>query len=240
MAATGFLSTILTTAQHHPISLFLLLLTAYLLHNRCRRNLHRIPGPWLHSISTLPRIYSVYRGRSHDDDLALHRRYGSVVRIAPNLVSISDPRAIPQIYGPATQFRKSRFYELSAVHDEEGLVPDPFVLADKALHARMKRNAASAYSMNALVRMEPWLAGPTQRLLDLLDGAAVTGEKCDLGELLRRYAMDAVFALTFGRDLDFLRKGDRTGMLKTLEVFTDYMAIVSSSAAANTSSPLTD
>ncbi|KAK0638344.1 Cytochrome P450 monooxygenase mpaDE [Lasiodiplodia hormozganensis] len=225
MAATGFLSTILTTAQRHPFLLLFLLLTAYLLHNRYQRNLHHIPGPWLRSISTLPRMYSVYRGHSHDDDLALHRQYGSVVRIAPNLVSISDPRAIPQIYGPASAFRKSRFYELSAVHDDEGLVPDTFVLADRALHARMKRNAAAAYSMNALVRMEPWLEGPTGRLLGLLDEAAASGRKCDLGELLRRYAMDAVFCLTFGRDLDFLRKGDRTGMLKTLDVFTDYMAI---------------
>lgn len=242
MAATGFLSTTLTTAKSHPFSLFFLIITAYLLHNRYQRNLHHVPGPWLRSISTLPRMWSVYCGHSHDDDLAMHRQYGSVVRIAPNLISISDPRAIPQIYGPSSQFRKSRFYELSAVHDDEGLVPDPFVLADKALHARMKRNAASAYSMNALVQMEPWLAGPAQRLFDLLDEAAAIKQKCDLGELLRRYAMDAVFALTFGKDLDFLRKGDRTGMLKTLDVFTDYMAIVSSSTANTSppSSPLTD
>ncbi|GME48594.1 cytochrome P450 oxidoreductase [Neofusicoccum parvum] len=225
MATAQILPPILALVKHHPVALVLLVICCYLLSNRYQRNLHRIPGPWIRSVSTIPRMWSVYRGRSHEDDLALHRKYGKIVRVAPNTLSISDPKEITKIYGVGTKFYKSRFYELSAVYDEEGLVPDTFVLANKELHSRMKRNAASAYSMNALVQMEPWLDGPTDRLLQILKEHAASQKSCDLGELLKRYAMDAVFSLTFGQDLDFLRKGDEIGMFKTLDIFTDYMAI---------------
>lgn len=227
MATTQILGPVLAFAKHHPFVILLSAFCVYLLSNRYQRKLHRIPGPWLRSISTIPRMWSVYRGRSHEDDLALHRKYGKIVRVAPNTLSISDPQEINQIYGAGTKFYKSRFFELSAVYDEEGLVPDTFVLADKELHSRMKRNAANAYSMNGVVQMESWLDGPTERLLQILGEHAAKQTPCDLGELLKRYAMDAVFSLTFGKDLDFLRKGDQTGMMKTIEVFTDYMAIVS-------------
>ena len=36
----------------------------------------------------------------------LHHKYGSAVRIGPNIVSISDPGAIDKIYGAKTDFVK--------------------------------------------------------------------------------------------------------------------------------------
>lgn len=99
--------------------------------NYFKKGLNRIPGPFLHKISSIPRILSVYNNKSHLDDLALHKKYGKVVRLAPNLLSISDPAEIKQIYGIGTGFYKSRFYELSTAYDEEGLIPDTFVLTDK-------------------------------------------------------------------------------------------------------------
>ena len=38
--------------------------------------------------------------------LKLHHKYGSVVRIGPNIVSISDADAIDKIYGVKTDFIK--------------------------------------------------------------------------------------------------------------------------------------
>lgn len=73
----------------------------------------------------------VYNNKSHDEDIQLHRKYGNIVRLAPNPLSIADPAEINQIYGIGTRFYKSRFYNLSTTYDDEGLVPDTFVLTDK-------------------------------------------------------------------------------------------------------------
>ncbi|KAI8287658.1 hypothetical protein K4K60_012226 [Colletotrichum sp. SAR11_57] len=173
-------------------------------------------------------MWSVYRGHHHLDELKWHAKYGKIVRVAPNLVAISDVDEINQIYGIGTKFIKSAFYDLSALYDEEGLVPDPFVIRhDKGLHSRMKRNAANAYSMNGLVQFEPWINTVMDRLVAILDRNASSGTVCDLGTLLKMFAMDAVCTLTMGRDLSYMEKGDHLGFFPTLDLFTSYMSIVS-------------
>jgi benzoate 4-monooxygenase len=44
------------------------------------------------------RYYTVYK---------CHEKYGKLVRITPNQVSIADPDAIPVVYGHGTGFLKS-------------------------------------------------------------------------------------------------------------------------------------
>jgi len=54
-------------------------------------------------------------------------------------------------------------------------MPDPFILKDKEMHSRMKRNAANAYSLNALVQMEPYV----DRLLGLLSNCSTRTHKTE-------------------------------------------------------------
>ena len=115
----------------HWILVLLSTVIAHLVYNYTKGELWRIPGPWLRGVSSLPRILSVYNNNSHDEDIKLHRKYGNIVRLAPNLLSIADPTEINQLYGIGMKFYKSRFYNLSTTYDDEGLVPDTFVLTDK-------------------------------------------------------------------------------------------------------------
>lgn len=205
------------------------LIVFYFLRNRYQKGLSYVPGPWLNSISTLPRMVSVYRGKHHLDDLELHRRYGKVVRLAPNLVSVSDTDEINTIYGIKTKFYKAPFYDLSSIYDDQGLVPDPFVIRqDKALHARMKRNAANAYSMDGLMQFEPWVDEVLDRLLFILDDHALHRTTCDLGKLLKMFAMDGVTRLSFGSDFGYMERGDHHRIFPTTDLFTAYMSIVCS------------
>lgn len=205
------------------------LVVLYLLSNRYQKGLWRIPGPGLRSISTIPRMLAIYLTHSHKYDIELHRKYGKVVRVAPNILSISDTAEINQLYGITTKFIKSGFYSLAEVFDENGeLMPDPFVLKDKTLHSRMKRNAANAYSLNALVQMESYVDDVTSHLLTILDEYAEAGTICNIGDIVKNYAMDAVTSITFGRNFNYLDKGDTLRFYTTLDIFTDYMAIASS------------
>ncbi|KAL3480580.1 cytochrome P450 [Aspergillus californicus] len=204
---------------------FSVLLLMWYLRSYYRSGLWCIPGPFLRSVSIIPRLVSVYRGASHKDDLDLHQKYGRIVRTAPNQLSISDPDEIKRIYGTGTQFLKSPFYSLSEAHDEEGLIPDTFILKDMKKHTYMKRNAANAYAMHGLVQMEACVEPVTERLLDILRVHTRQQKAAPLDKLLKNYTMDAITAITFGRDFDYLGKGDTLNLHRVGEIVAGYMAI---------------
>ncbi|KAF7543329.1 hypothetical protein G7Z17_g10830 [Cylindrodendrum hubeiense] len=59
----------------------------------------------------------------------------------------------------------------------------------------------------------------------MLDEYAETKRVCNLGDILKNYAMDTIFAITFGKDFNYLEKGDHLALYYVLDVFTDYLAI---------------
>ncbi|CAG8128118.1 unnamed protein product [Penicillium salamii] len=75
--------------------------------NRYKRGLRDIPGPALARYSRLWKLYSVWKGDHHHVEIDLHRKHGSLVRIGPNHISVSDPAAIPIIYGLNKGFTKA-------------------------------------------------------------------------------------------------------------------------------------
>jgi hypothetical protein len=79
----------------------------YLAHQRMKQS--HIPGPFLASITNIPRMQWGYSGRAHDIQIGLHKKYGKLVRLGPNCISVGDPRAIPQIYGTGANFAKVSF-----------------------------------------------------------------------------------------------------------------------------------
>lgn len=86
---------------------FLLLIATYLGHALVGYlRLRHIPGPFIPSISNIPRLYWVLTGRAHDIHIALHERYGSLVRMGPNMVSVGDPKEIGKIYGITGRYKK--------------------------------------------------------------------------------------------------------------------------------------
>lgn len=78
-----------------------LILSIRLLYNYTR--LLPIPGPFHACVSDLWRGYAQkspnFSRRLHK----LHQNHGQVVRIGPNVVSISEPEAIARVYGSGDQ-----------------------------------------------------------------------------------------------------------------------------------------
>lgn len=73
-----------------------------------RGPLRQLPGPLWTKISGISRLYLVASGKAPDNYRRLHKRYGDIVRTAPNQVSIADPAAVNVIYGLGTNFYKVR------------------------------------------------------------------------------------------------------------------------------------
>lgn len=68
--------------------------------------LRHVPGPLPAKFTNMQRLLWVRTRRAHEIHHDLHRRFGKLVRMGPNMISVSDPDAIPIIYGFDGKFKK--------------------------------------------------------------------------------------------------------------------------------------
>lgn len=75
--------------------------------------LKHIPGPFLAKFTNVWRLADLLAGHTHRTQLRLHGRYGSAVRLGPNLVTLSDPSLVKVVYDVKGNFIKVRLPMLS-------------------------------------------------------------------------------------------------------------------------------
>jgi len=81
------------------IILVAVLALLYVLYTRYATPLCKIPGPFLASITKLWVVQQTRSFNRHNVDIELHKKYGTMVRVAPNEVMVSDLDAMRTIYG---------------------------------------------------------------------------------------------------------------------------------------------
>ena len=104
----GIASRLLAMIVEHWGTLVFVVILAYLARNRYGRGLNKYPGPFLASITDWWRFYDVYKRRPDQTHRRLHGKHGDVVRLGPNTLSFSDPKALKTIYGLNKGFVKVR------------------------------------------------------------------------------------------------------------------------------------
>ena len=90
---------IVQVLSQHWLPILLAAVLAWLVRNRYHNGLNKYPGPFLASLSDWWRFMDVYKRRPELSHIALHKKYGQVVRLGPNTLSFSDPDALKTIYG---------------------------------------------------------------------------------------------------------------------------------------------
>lgn len=93
---------------------FTIVATTRLVQNKYTNHLNDLPGPMLAGYTDIWRTFTTWKGDAHETHRDLHRKYGKVVRLGPNTVSISDPAAIKLIYAVGTAFKKVNLYLISS------------------------------------------------------------------------------------------------------------------------------
>lgn len=189
-----------------PVVLILSLLRNHLF-------LKSVPGPFLAGWTNLYRLLLVYKGDAHEQQLQLHKRYGNLVRLGPDCVSVTGSASyIPQIYGIGKGLVKSGFYSCFQNIVNGRRAASLVAMTDESEHARSKRLIAHAYSLSTLVEYEGLVDRTTDVFLDTLEErfvtTATTGRKTlDLGRHLQFFAFDVIGELTFSRRLGFIESG---------------------------------
>lgn len=204
-------------------------LVSYITYNRYFQGLAHVPGPWLASVSDLWRYSVVKKFRPELEHIALHKRYGKVVRLGPRTVSVSDPAALQTIYAPNAGFVKSDLYRVQQTLSKGQPLLTLFTSLNEQMHARLRRSVSNAYAMSTLVQFEPLVDSTTVAFLDQLSKrfASRPDSILNFGAWLQYYAFDVVGELTFSKRLGFVDKGeDVEGVIASIEAMLDYAAVV--------------
>ncbi|OAP56472.1 hypothetical protein AYL99_09651 [Fonsecaea erecta] len=190
----------------------LLLTVTWLARRIFRRDLRSIPGPFLASVSNFYRLAMVLGGQSHWKTIKLHQKHGNYLRLGPNFVSVSDPDALPIIYGIAKGFRKSDFYTALDPVVNGQLMQSMFATQSDDWHRAQRKPIAHAYAMSTLVSYEPLVDSTTAILIEVIGNRfASTGQTCNLAQWLQWYAFDVMGEITFSERFGFLEQGRDIG-----------------------------
>ncbi|KUJ24271.1 cytochrome P450 [Mollisia scopiformis] len=180
------------------------------IYNRYFHPLSHIPGPFWSSVTDLFKLYVLLSQDLSTMGIELHKKYGPVVRVAPNMLSFSDPYMIPRIYHKKAD--KSDFWTPGAL----GRPPAMIQVKDHQEHAAKRRILAPAISGRNLIQLEHRLDERLSRTMNALDtGFAFTHKSCNLPDWVRWFLYDAFTDMTFGEVLDFTgNEKDVYGMLQ--------------------------
>ncbi|KAI0489982.1 cytochrome P450 [Xylaria cf. heliscus] len=173
---------------------------AYVLYQCVFSPLAVFPGPLAAKLSKGWRAYVTYRGQCHRDLVALHQRYGPVVRIGPNELSVGDPDAFLQIYRVSGTYPKSASYSVFKGSR-------PFDLAgerNEKIHAAQRRLVARAYSMESTLRLESHIDELLTTFLNKLDAVAFSKQTIDIGYWLQLFAFDVIGAISLSKPYGFV------------------------------------
>lgn len=87
-----------------PVAVVIFFLVPYLTSNTTIRD---IPGPFAAKFSALWLLLQARQGKRYKSVDEAHKKWGKLVRIQPNHVSVADESAINAIYGHGNGFLKS-------------------------------------------------------------------------------------------------------------------------------------
>jgi hypothetical protein len=233
-------------AVHFVFANWMILLPALffsrLLYNRYSSPLRVFPGPILASVSRLWKVLSTASGRTHLDHIDVHRKYGPIVRIAPNEVSIASPEAARLVLSAGKRFYKTDFYAVFPPPEN----PDIFTEIREDAHALKKKVANVPYSMAAMQQLSPFIDDTIGVLVQKLDEFAgprsadypnplptastkmgPKGQIVDLGAWLHWFAFDVLGEVAFSRSFGFLAEGkDVENAIETIDNSQQYNGIV--------------
>ncbi|KAH6975709.1 cytochrome P450 oxidoreductase [Ilyonectria destructans] len=202
-------------------------LVVYLLYNKFHASLNSIPGPFLASFTNVWRLVDTAKGESQHTAIKLHRKYGPLVRLGPNVISVSDTEAIKTIYSVNGGFTKTPFYPIQEGRFEKAPLPNLFSTRDEDYHSKLKRPVAHMYSLATLLGWEHKMDEISKLFIDRLDKYATSGQEIDLGQWLQWYAFDIIGKLTFSTTFGFLEQGrDIEDMIANINGFFFYAAVV--------------
>lgn len=164
------------------------------------------PGPLARGASRIPYTLSILRGRLHTDTAALHRRYGPVIRVAPNELAFADPSAWKDVMGGGSKelAKWGDVYLLPAF-----MAPHLQNTVDKEHHKMLRRAVAPGFSDQSLRAQEPLVSKYIQNLTERLRESCSAGRDVfNLEKWYRFTVFDIIGDLALGESFGCLNSAE--------------------------------
>ncbi|OJD13508.1 hypothetical protein AJ78_06055 [Emergomyces pasteurianus Ep9510] len=223
MAASGILATLPDYFSSPPsistgiiVSISALLLTSIVIKVYTNDPLQHVPGPLIARLTPLWLWNLTWRGIECRTITALHKRYGPVVRIAPNEVDISDGAALHAVYVKSGGFVKNPVY---ANYDIDGF-KTIFSVLDPVHRAVRAKAVAPVFAQQAVLRGRAVVQRAVDATVAELERGRAAADPAtsrrpsppppvvDILNLFRCLAIDAVSAYLFGQSFNSLNHND--------------------------------
>ncbi|KAF1970001.1 cytochrome P450 [Bimuria novae-zelandiae CBS 107.79] len=162
------------------VALITLPFTYQIIYYRFFHSLRKFPGPFWASVTRLWIAYHNILGDECELELALHKRYGPVLRITPTLLLVSDATKLPEVYH--RQVKKSNHYITGSFGEQESL----FNMREHKVHAYFRKIAAGPYAFSNIKKMEPLVDVRIEELLDKLS-SLFAERNDDVGGLIQGF-----------------------------------------------------
>lgn len=192
-----------------PYTLLLIPLIYYLLPYLRNHAIRDIPGPPLAAFSNLWLLYQCRLGRRYLAVDEAHKKYGPLVRIQPDHVSVADTSAISVIYSHTGGWLKSDYYD-AFVSIQRGL----FNTRDRAEHTRKRKTVSHTFSQKSIGQFEQYMTYNLHELVKqwdrMSDTAVNSGQQWAEMDCLHWFnylAFDIIGDLAFGAPFGMLPKG---------------------------------
>ncbi|KAF7957208.1 hypothetical protein EAE96_002799 [Botrytis aclada] len=199
---------------------FLFLGLLQLFHTRYYGGLHKVPGPFLASISNIWKVVALYRGIMPQENIAIHAKYGPVVRIGPHHVSFASPEALQIIHSSRNAYPKSDFYKPTSPIYEGHPLFHLFSVQDVQYHSTLKKNIAGVYTKTAVLDLEPRIDSCVELFVNRISKLNSNGHvNLDMSLWPHLYAFDCLGEINVSKKFGFLESGtDVRGMIAAADL----------------------
>ncbi|KAJ6016850.1 hypothetical protein N7451_000229 [Penicillium sp. IBT 35674x] len=164
----------------------ILYLVCQTIHNLWLHPLSRYRGPLLWRAFRFPFLISMMRGNLPHRVKSLHKKYGDIVRVAPDELSFINPDAWRDIYSKGRSTAGKTAANLIACSESE--------------HARLRKILAPGFSEKYAMEQEPFIQSYVDKLFEKLNGLLQNDKTStvDVVEWLNYLAFDVIGDLTWG------------------------------------------
>ncbi|KAI8312585.1 Cytochrome P450 monooxygenase FUS8 [Colletotrichum sp. SAR11_59] len=140
--------------------------------------LSKVPGPSLNRFTAVPWKLTVITGKSGQMCIDYPKKYGEIVRIAPNVVMISNKEAVHQIV-VEKDLRKSAAYEKFRQDKDIATI---FTIRDRAEYRTRRRLLSHGFSVSYIKGLEPMMLSCIGDLEEVIDErcAVAAGGKAEI------------------------------------------------------------
>ncbi|KAI0192445.1 cytochrome P450 [Astrocystis sublimbata] len=182
------------------------------IYNVFRSPIAKFPGPWYTILTDAIIQYTTVKGTKILYVNKLHEKYGPIVRISPQELSLRDPSVTRKVYSVKGEFPKAEFYDRLL-----NGTPNVFSTRDIDVHRHYRRLLSSGLAESSLSTHLPIIESKLQLAIERMSDEAHRRGATDVFHWFLAMATDVIGELSFGQGFQMLETGEKNQYIRDLE-----------------------